>query len=100
MRVTPAKEPAKVIVAPNSPSAREKAKAVEDTSAGIIRGRVTDHSVREGDAPSALATRSSLKPRVRNAPSSDETKKGSDTKVCAMMTASVVKAILIPNICR
>ena len=100
MRVTPANDPAKVIVAPNSPSAREKAKAVEDTNAGIVSGRVTDQSVREGVAPKDEATRSSSRPRVRNAPSSEETKKGSDTKVCAIMTATVVKAILMPKICR
>ncbi len=50
-----------------------------------------------GPAPSDAATTSYRCPAVRSAPSSDTTRNGIATKVCAITTAIVENAIWIPS---
>ena len=61
-----------------------------------MTGKVTRKNVRVREAPKERAAWSYSEPRVRIAPSSEETKKGMATNVWAMMTARVVKPISIP----
>ena len=58
VRVEPAKLPAKVIVAPNSPSARAQHRTVPASSEGRTSGSVTVQNVRKRDAPSVAAASS------------------------------------------
>lgn len=94
--MTPCRDPAKVSVAPNSPSERANASTAPDTTPGNSSGRVTRHQTVVGRAPSVAATTSKSAPAVRAAPSSEITRNGSDTNVCASTTAVVLNATLIP----
>ena len=58
VRVTPCRLPAKVRVAPNSPSARANASTAPDSTPGATSGRVTRKSTRPGRAPRVAATAS------------------------------------------
>ena len=97
--VIPWAEPAKVMVAPNSPRQRARARAVPLARPGTAMGRVTHHRTREGPAPRAAAVSSNPRERVRRAASSVMTRKGRETKTWAMTTAAVEKATEIPMAC-
>lgn len=56
--VVPGRFPAKVMVAPNSPSARAQVRAAPATRPGATIGRVTVRNTRTGDAPSEAAVSS------------------------------------------
>lgn len=56
--VRPGKLPAKVMVAPNSPSARAQQSTVPATTPGRIEGRVTRRKVSQREAPSVAAASS------------------------------------------
>ncbi|SKW49671.1 Uncharacterised protein [Mycobacteroides abscessus subsp. abscessus] len=96
MRVTPCRDPAKVKVAPNSPSERAKASTVPEASAGITRGNETRRNTVVGGAPRLAATSSYRCPVVASAPCRLMTRNGSETKVCASTTADVEYAMRIP----
>ena len=85
------------MVAPNSPSDRAKESTAPDTSPGSTSGSVIRRNTVVGPAPSEAATTSYRWPAVRSAPSSDTTRNGIATKVCAITTAIVENAIWIPS---
>ena len=89
MRVTPGSDPAKVSVAPNSPSARASDKVVPEMMAGATMGKVTWARILLRDAPSPAAASAWRASRPRSAPSSASTRNGSETKTCASTTAAV-----------
>ena len=88
--VVPGKLPAKVMVAPNSPSARAHASAEPAASAGPIAGKVTRRNVYQREAPSVRAASSNEVSSWRKAASTVTTKNGMATNVCAMTTPAVV----------
>ena len=69
VRVTPSLEPAKAMVAPNSPRLRARARAVPRTSAGAASGRVMRTRIRHGPAPRVRAMVSARVSRLRSAAS-------------------------------
>ena len=97
VRVRPGSDPAKVIVAPNSPSARENASsaaaAMPDAAEGIAIRKKSTPSL----APSALAASIKSRGTSRNAPSAMMTTTGSATKSCAKITATKVNGIEKPK---
>jgi hypothetical protein len=95
--VVPCRDPAKVTVAPNSPSARAKHSTVPDTSAGPSTGRVTRRSTYPGLAPRARAASSNRLSRLLSAPSTVITMKGRATNACARITATVENAMWMPT---
>src|SRR6478609_9038358 len=95
--VRPGEFPAKVIVAPNSPSARAQQSTAPATSEGPISGRVTRRNAVSRDAPSVAAASSNPRSRPRNAPSTVTMRNGIATKASATMTPWVVNGSVMPN---
>jgi hypothetical protein len=77
--VTLCSDPAKVIVAPNSPKHRAAASAVPRPRAEATVGIVIVLSTRHGPAPKAAAVCSNFHDRVRIDDSSAVTRKGNET---------------------
>src|SRR5699024_6837310 len=96
VRVVPCSEPAKVMVAPNSPSALAKVNTTPESSPGHNNGSVMVVKVRHRDAPSDCAIRSYPDPAEARCDSNVVTIKGNDTNVWASTTAVELKAISIP----
>jgi hypothetical protein len=95
--VVPGKLPAKVMVAPNSPSARAQQSTAPAAMPGATRGRVTRRNVVHRSAPSVAATSSKRASAARRAPSTLITRNGMATNVSASTTAVVVNGIVMPN---
>ena len=95
VRVSPCRLPAKVIVAPNSPSARAQQSTAPATSAGRISGSVTRRKT--VSRPGAERRRRLVVPRSaeRRAPSTAITRNGIATNVSASTTAAVVNGSVI-----
>src|SRR4028119_1432138 len=68
VRVTPGKLPAKVIVAPNSPSARAKQSTAPALMPGATSGSVTRRKTVQRDAPSVAAAASYRRAAPRRGP--------------------------------
>ena len=90
VRVRPCRLPAKVMVAPNSPSARAQARTRPAMSEGSASGRRTRTSRVHGEAPRVLAASSCRGSTARRPASEATTRKGSATKVWASTTAAAV----------
>ena len=97
VRVTPSLEPAKAMVAPNSPRLRPRARAVPRARAGVASGSVTCARTRHGPAPRLRAVTSARLSRLRSAASRVTTRKGMETNTWAITTAVVEKAMGIPH---
>src|SRR2546421_3693918 len=95
--VRPGKLPAKVIVAPNSPSARAQQSTAPATSEGRTSGSVTRQNTVERLAPSVRAASSKRVSIERSPASTVITRNGMATKVSAMMAPAVVKGRWIPK---
>jgi len=89
--------PAKVIVAPNSPSALAQDRASPAITEGRIRGKVILKNIFEGEAPSVSATFSESSFIERKADSTATTKKGIETKTAARIDPVVLNGRVIPN---
>src|SRR5438477_1204888 len=95
--VRPARFPANVIVAPNSPSARAHVSTAPAASCGATIGRVTRRNTYHGDPPIAAAARSWRRSRPRRPASVASTTSGIDTKVVATTAPAVVNVSWIPS---
>ena len=95
--VRPGKLPAKVIVAPNSPSARAQHSTAPAPSDGPTSGRVTRRKVVSREAPRVAAASSKPWSSPRNAPSTVTTRNGIATNASATTTPSVVNGRVNPN---
>ena len=95
--VRPGKLPAKVIVAPNSPSARAQARTAPAAIPGATIGRVTRRNAVRREAPRVAAASSYRGSAARSAPSTLITRKGIATKVSAITTPVVVKGRVMPK---
>src|SRR3954467_9008785 len=96
--VRPGKLPAKVIVAPNSPSARAQHSTAPAATPGAISGRVTRRNAVQREAPSVAAASSYLASAPRSAPSTLITRNGIATNASAPTTPAVVNGSVIPNV--
>ncbi len=96
--MVPGRFPAKVMVAPNSPSARAQVRAAPAISPGATIGRVTVRNTRTGEAPSEAAVSSYRGRRPPSAPSSEMTRNGIATNVAASTAPEVWKGSVIPNV--
>src|SRR6266568_6048801 len=96
--VRPGKFPAKVIVAPNSPSARAQHSTAPAISEGRTSGRVTLQRTVQRLAPSVRAASSKRMSIERSPASTVITRNGMATKVSAMMAPAVVKGRWIPKV--
>src|SRR5919205_277098 len=92
--VFPGKLPAKVIVAPNSPSARAQQSTAHAATPGATSGSVTRRKVVHRSAPRVAAASSKRASAARSAPSTLMTRNGIATKVSAMTTAVVVNGMV------
>src|SRR4051794_8827860 len=97
VRVTPCRLPAKVIVAPNSPSALAQHSTAPATRAGRISGSVTRRKTVSRFAPRVAAASSYPWSAERKAPSTAMTRNGIATNVSAITTAAVVNGMVMPN---
>src|ERR1700682_3668291 len=88
--VRPGKLPAKVMVAPNSPSARAQQSTAPATSEGRTSGNVTRQSTVQRLAPRVRAASSKRVSIERRPASTVITRKGIATKVSAMIAPAVV----------
>src|SRR5688500_9363286 len=95
--VLPGKLPANVIVAPNSPSARDQQSTVPATTPGITLGSVTRRNVSQREAPNVAAASSKRGSAALSAPSTEMTRNGIATNASASTTPAVVKGNEIPN---
>src|SRR3954454_18379554 len=95
--VVPGKLPAKVIVAPNSPSARAQHRTAPAATPGATSGRVTRRNVVQRSAPRVAAASSKRASAARSAPSTLMTRNGIATNVSAITTAVVVNGIVTPK---
>src|ERR1700754_2542709 len=96
--VRPGKVPAKVIVAPNSPSARAQHSTAPAATPGAISGSVTRRNVVHRPAPSVAAASSYRESAPRNAPSTLITRNGIATNASAITTPAVVNGNVTPNV--
>ena len=94
--VTPGRLPAKVIVAPNSPSARAQVSTVPAASEGQISGSVTRRKTVQRFAPRLRAASSSRRFIERSPDSTVITKNGMATNDSATMTPARVNGSVIP----
>src|SRR5699024_2875103 len=92
VRVTPGIEPAKVMVVPNSPSERAKAKPTPVTIAGKIVGSVMRPKMVHWAIPTPRADAVISESICRKAESTATTTKGKVTKTCAATTPGKAKA--------
>src|SRR3954462_2492922 len=95
--VRPGKLPAKVMVAPNSPSARAQHSTAPAPIPGAISGRVTRRNVVQREAPRVAAASSYLRSAARSAPSTLITRNGRATNASATTTPAVVNGSVTPN---
>ncbi len=95
--MTPGRLPAKVIVAPNSPSARAQVRAAPAASPGATMGSVTVAKTRSGPAPSEAAVSSYRACSPASAPSRLMTRNGIETKVAATTAPAVWNGSCTPN---
>src|ERR1700729_4081818 len=95
--VRPGKLPAKVIVAPNSPSARAQHRTAPAPSDGAIIGTVTRRNTVIRRAPRVAAASSNPWSAERSAPSTVMIRNGMATKVSAITTAAGVNGMVSPN---
>ncbi|CAI4166363.1 hypothetical protein CCOS2040_14690 [Streptomyces albidoflavus] len=96
--VAPGRFPAKVIVAPNSPSARAQVRAAPAASAGASSGSVTVAKTRSGPAPSEAAVSSSEGRSPASAPSRLITRNGIATKAAATTAPAVWNGRVSPKV--
>ncbi len=96
--VVPGRFPAKVMVAPNSPSARAQVRAAPAISPGATIGSVTVRKTRTGDAPRDAAVSSYRGRSPPSAPSSEITRNGIATNVAATTAPEVWKGSVIPKV--
>ena len=94
--VVPGKLPANVIVAPNSPRARDQASTPPAASDGPTRGSVTRRKTVQRPAPSVRAASSNRTSMERSPASTVITRNGIATKLSATMTPGVVNGRLRP----
>src|SRR3989442_1674558 len=90
VRVVPARLPAKVIVAPNSPSARAQHRTAPAATDGPTIGSVTRRKAVHRLAPSVAAASSYRRSVERSAPSTATTRNGIATNVSATTTPAVL----------
>src|ERR1700723_1700813 len=95
--VRPGKLPAKVMVAPNSPSARAQHSTAPAPSDGATSGTVTRRNTVIRRAPRVAAASSKPWSEERSAPSTVMIRNGMATKVSAITTAADVNGIVSPN---
>ena len=95
--VRPGRLPAKVMVAPNSPSARAHESASPDKMAGRASGRVMLPNTRQLLAPSVRATSASFGSLWRMPVSTLMTKNGKATKAAATTAPAVVNGSDTPH---
>src|SRR3569833_3890197 len=95
--VRPGKLPAKVMVAPNSPSARAQHSTAPAPMPGAMSGSVTRRNVVQREAPSAAAASSYLRAAARSAPATLMTRNGSATNASATTTPAVGNGRVTPN---
>src|SRR4051794_28311606 len=95
--VRPGKLPAKVIVAPNSPSARAQHSTAPAATPGAISGSVTRRNAVQRPAPRVAAASSYRASEPRRAPSTLITRNGMATNASATTTPAVVNGRLTPN---
>src|SRR5688500_9070157 len=96
--VVPGKLPAKVMVAPNSPSARAQQSTAPAAIPGATSGRVTRRNVVHWSAPRVAAASSKRASAARSAPSTLMTRNGIATKVSAITTAVVVNGMVTSRV--
>src|SRR5919199_170065 len=96
--VVPGKLPAKVIVAPNSPSARAQHSTAPAATPGATDGSVTRRNVSQRDAPRVAAASSYRLSAPRNAPSTAMTRNGIATNASATTTPAVGNGSVTPNV--
>src|SRR6266545_957013 len=96
--VRPGLLPAKVMVAPNSPSARAQHSTAPAATPGATSGSVTRRKVVHRSAPSVAAASSYRVSAPRNAPSTAMTRNGIATNASATTTPVVVNGTVIPNV--
>src|SRR5690606_5065457 len=95
--VRPGKLPAKVMVAPNSPSARAQHNTAPATRPGATDGSVTRRKAYQRPAPSVAAASSKRGSAARSAPSTEITRNGIATNASATITPAVVNGSDTPN---
>lgn len=96
--MVPGRFPAKVMVAPNSPSARAQVRAAPAISPGATIGSVTVRNTRTGEAPSEAAVSSYRGRSPPSAPSSEMTRNGIATNVAASTAPEVWKGNVTPKV--
>ncbi len=96
--MVPGRLPAKVMVAPNSPSARAQVRAAPARSPGATMGMVTVKKTRIGEAPSEAAVSSYRGLSPPSAPSRLITRNGIATNVAASTAPEVWKGSVIPKV--
>jgi hypothetical protein len=89
--VRPARLPAKVTVAPNSPSARAQHRMAPAATDGATMGSVTRRNTIQRPAPRVAAASSRRRSDERSPASTVTTRKGRATNVLAAMTPQMVK---------
>ena len=89
--------PAKVMVAPNSPSARAQASTAPAATDGAMSGSVTRRNTVNRPAPRLAAASSKRWSMLRSAPSTVMTKKGMATNVSAMIAPAVENVSWMPK---
>src|SRR3954466_9004004 len=94
--VVPGRLPAKVIVAPNSPSARAQHSTAPAATPGATIGSVTGRKGVHRSARRGGGASSNRASTARNAPSTLMTRNGMATKVSAITTARVVNGMVKP----
>lgn len=95
--VLPSIFPAKVIVAPNSPKHRANPRIIPLIIPGIDSGIVIRIKVNNGDIPRVRDADSNLGSTISIAVLIERTIRGNETTIAAMMAATWVKAMRIPN---
>src|SRR6266511_5061232 len=95
--VEPGRLPAKVMVAPNSPSARAQHSAAPAPSDGPISGSVTRRNTSQRPAPRVAAASSKRRSIERRPASTVTTRKGSATNASASTAPAVVNGSVTPN---
>src|SRR5262249_33743954 len=95
--VRPGYLPAKVIVAPNSPSARVQHSTAPATIPGATSGSVTRRNTVHRDAPRVTAASSNRRSMPPRAPATPTPRNGIATNASASTTAGVENGRVIPN---
>jgi len=95
--VLPSILPANMIVAPNSPSARDQLMTAPAARPALASGTMTQRKTARSLAPSTRAASSMSRSTAAIPARAERTKNGTATKVWARITASVVNGMTIPK---